>query len=115
MLFGPLLRSRPHPKTVDECSEHCSIPLVLVDVEDRVELPPVRRFGEGVPVYRHRETSFTVDESHDPARIELEHSRRRGFLLIVRTGRIFTVHVVTVIVGCDIQDEYRRILGCSSI
>ena len=36
------------------------------------------------------------------------------FLLIVRTGRIFTTHVQTLKDGCD-MDEYRRILGVSSI
>ena len=37
-----------------------------------------------------------------------------GFLLIVRTDRIFTAHVLKVPSTCD-TNEYRRILGCSSI
>ena len=37
-----------------------------------------------------------------------------GFLLIVRTDRIVTAHVLTVRDGYD-MNEYRRILGCSSI
>jgi hypothetical protein len=35
------------------------------------------------------------------------------FLLIVRTGRIFTAHVTNLIRRCD-MNEYRRILGVSS-
>jgi hypothetical protein len=41
-------------------------------------------------------------------------TRTRSFLLIVRTGRIFTFHISTLKTGCD-MNEYRRILGCSSI
>ena len=37
-----------------------------------------------------------------------------GFLLIVRTGRIFTARVRHPLRGRD-TGEYRRILGCSSI
>jgi hypothetical protein len=37
-----------------------------------------------------------------------------GFLLIVRTDRIVTAHVLTVRDGYD-MNEYRRILGGSSI
>ena len=55
-----------------------------------------------------RETAFTVDEADDPL---LESW---PFLLIVRTGRILTVHGKTVETGCD-MNEYRRILGVSSI
>jgi hypothetical protein len=35
------------------------------------------------------------------------------FLLIVRTGQIFTTHVVTLRMRCD-MDEYRRMHGVSS-
>ena len=35
------------------------------------------------------------------------------FLLIVRTGRIFTDHAFNLLVACD-MNEYRRILGVSS-
>jgi hypothetical protein len=41
-------------------------------------------------------------------------SRPEPFLLIVRTERIFTTHAETLKDGCD-MDEYRRILGVSSI
>ncbi len=37
-----------------------------------------------------------------------------SFLLIVRTGRIVTVHVTLISDECD-TNEYRRILGYSSI
>jgi hypothetical protein len=47
-------------------------------------------------MYRHRKGTFAIDESDDPARIELEYRRRSGFLLIVRTGRIFTAHCQTL-------------------
>ena len=36
-----------------------------------------------------------------------------SFLLIVRTGRIFTAHVVNLMMVCD-MNEYRRIHGVSS-
>lgn len=62
---------------------------------------------------RDGEATLPVDEADDPLRFELE-PRPYGFLLIVRTGRIFTAHVTTLLMGCDIN-EYRRILGCSSI
>ena len=65
------------------------------------------------------EASLTVDESRDPVtqvmRDPIKPVRGTGpFLLIVRTGRIFTVHhhnQRTVVV----LNEYRRILGVSSI
>jgi len=82
----------PTAEHADHRFEHRSIPLVLVHVEDGMELPPAGRTGVGVPMYRHREAAFAVDESDDPTRIELEYRRRSGFLLIVRTGRIFTAH-----------------------
>ena len=41
-------------------------------------------------------------------------SPRFGFLLIVRTNRIFTAHVLKVRGTYD-MNEYRWILGCSSI
>jgi hypothetical protein len=65
---------------------------MLVDVKDRVKLPPACRGCVDVPVNGHRETAFAVDEPNDPERIELEYRRSSGFLLIVRTGRIFTTH-----------------------
>ena len=65
------------------------------------------------------EASLSIDESGDPvsevARDPIQPVRGTGsFLLIVRTGRIFTFHVSTQSSGCD-MNEYRRILGVSSI
>ena len=81
--------------------EHSSMPLMLVDVEDRVQLPtPSRTRVLRIPVDGDGETSLAVDESDDPARIELE-PRLDGFLLIVRTGRIVTTHGPTLRGGCD--------------
>jgi hypothetical protein len=65
------------------------------------------------------EASLTIDESRDPvAQVigdPIQPVRGTGsFLLIVRTGRIFTFHATTESNGCD-MDEYRRILGVSSI
>ncbi len=65
------------------------------------------------------EASLTIDESGHPvtqvAWDPIQPVRGTGsFLLIVRTGRIFTFHAITKSNGCD-MDEYRRILGVSSI
>jgi hypothetical protein len=65
------------------------------------------------------EASLSIDESRDPvAQViwdPIQPVRGTGpFLLIVRTGRIITTHVGTQTDGCD-MDEYRRILGVSSI
>ena len=64
---------------------------------------------------RDAERPFTIDEPDDPERIEAQVSRLGGFLLIVRTSRIVTAHAVIVPKGCDSEDEYRWILGVSSI
>jgi len=56
---------------------------------------------------RNAEAAFAVDEADDPLR------ETWPFLLIVRTGRIFTSHAGTPRTGCDMS-EYRRILGVSS-
>ncbi len=61
-----------------------------------------------VPEDRNTEAALAVDEADDPLR------GNWPFLLIVRTGRIFTFHAATVRNGCD-MDEYRRMLGVSSI
>ena len=60
------------------------MPLMLVDVEHRVQLPPARRPSIRVPVDRDGEATFSVNETDDPERIELERDPD-GFLLIVRT------------------------------
>jgi len=68
---------------------------------------------------RDVEASLTIDESGHPvtqvAWDPIQPVRGTGsFLLIVRTGRIFTFHATSPSNGCDV-DEYRRILGVSSI
>jgi len=52
--------------------------------------------------------TFSVDEADDPL------LDTWPFLLIVRTGRIFTAHVFNLMRVCD-TNEYRRIHGVSSI
>ena len=87
--------------------------LVLVHMERRLQLPtPVPEHHRSA-MNRHGEATFTVHETNDP--VGFEHKTRTGsFLLIVRTGWIFTTHADTLSSGCD-KDEYHRILGCSSI
>src|ERR1700722_781261 len=64
-------------------------------------------------MHRDAEAAFAIYESNNP--VGIEHSAWNGsFLLIVRTGRIFTIHADTLNNGCD-KDEYRQILGCPSI
>jgi hypothetical protein len=68
---------------------------------------------------RDVEASLSIDESSYPvAQVAWDPIQPvRGtwsFLLIVRTGRIFTSHAAIRSNGCD-MDEYRRILGVSSI
>ena len=93
--------------------ENISMIVVLVDVEDRLELPPAVSPHHRRTMHRHGEATFAVHKPNDP--VGIEHEARTGsFLLIVRTGRIFTIHMVTQTDGCH-MDEYRRILGCSSI
>ena len=61
-----------------------------------------------VPKDRAAETAFPIDETSNPSAVP------ESFLLIVRTERIFTTHAETLKDGCD-MDEYRRMLGVSSI
>jgi hypothetical protein len=49
-----------------------------------------------VLVERDGEATFAINESTHPSRVE---SAIPGFLLIVRTGRIFTAHVVDPMSG----------------
>ena len=81
-------------------------PLRLDDYEGRLDLPadPTRSIAED----RRAEASFTVGKADDPLR------ETWPFLLIVRTGRIVTVHITTLLPGCN-ANEYRRIHGVSSI
>jgi hypothetical protein len=69
--------------------------LVLVDVERGLELPTPVPMHHRTAMERHGEATFTVHESNDP--VGFEHKTRTGsFLLIVRTGWIFTTHVATL-------------------
>jgi hypothetical protein len=95
---GSLGADMSAPEHWTQALEHFSIPLVLIDVEDGVQLPPACRSCVCVPVYRHRKATLSIDESYDSTRIEIEH-RPDGFLLIVRTGRIFTAHALTLRTG----------------
>jgi hypothetical protein len=77
----------------------------LTDRELMLDLPaePAVRVAH----YRDREAALAVHKADDPL------LDTWPFLLIARTGRIFTAHVPTLKTGCD-MDEYRRILGVSS-
>ena len=87
--------------------------LVLVDVEDRLKLPASVTMHHRTSMYRDRKATFAIHKSNNP--VGIEHVARTGsFLLIVRTGWIFTAHAETLQRGCD-MNEYHRILGCSSI
>jgi hypothetical protein len=75
--------------------------------ERRLNLPT--RASGAVPKDRNAEAAFAVDEADDPLR------ETWPFLLIVRTGRIFTTHAHTIRSRCNNMNEYRRIHGVSSI
>jgi hypothetical protein len=68
------------------------MPLVLVDLEYRMQLPSAGLPNIWIAVDGDAETAFSVNETDYPSRIEHGTVETRGFLLIVRTGRIFTVH-----------------------
>src|SRR5437870_1014464 len=59
--------------------------------------------------HRDRKATFTVDEADDPL------LNTWPFLLIVRTGWIFTEHGHIFSRRCDTVNEYHRIHGVSSI
>ena len=74
--------------------------------------------GVGLYLRRHRRHSRSITGSFNgiatPHVQSLRIPRQRGFLLIVRTGRIVTDHENNHEVGV-LMDKYRRILGYSSI
>jgi len=78
-------------KETPEGFEHRSVPLVLRNLEDRVDLPTTYSAHVRVSVYRYGEATFSVDETNDPMRFEL-NPRSYGFLLIVPTRHIVTEH-----------------------
>ena len=97
----------------DHRFENLSMVLVLVDVEDRLKLPTPMSVHHRVAMNRNGEATLAIHKTSDP--VGIEHKTRNGsFLLIVRTGWIFTTRAATLRRGCD-TDEYHRILGCSSI
>jgi hypothetical protein len=81
--------------------------LALDHRERRLNLPACT--ARAIPEDRNAEAAFAVDEADDPLR------ETWPFLLIVRTGRIFTTHVHTLRNRCNNMNEYRRIHGVPSI
>jgi|NGEPerStandDraft_6_1074524.scaffolds.fasta_scaffold127722_1 hypothetical protein len=80
--------------------ENLSMVLVLVDVERRLQLPATVSVHRRTAMNRHGEGTFTIHETGKP--VGIEHKTGTGsFLLIVRTGWIFTSHVGTLRSGCD--------------
>ena len=71
--------------------ENVPVVCVLGDLERGLDMPATCGSRQFVAVNGNREASFTIHEPHDPSRVECIES---GFLLIVRTDRIFTVHVL---------------------
>jgi hypothetical protein len=94
------------PKEVVDQFQTFDAALSLDDCEHRLQLPSDPHHA--VALNRTTEAAFTVDEADDPLLDPWP------FLLIARTGRIFTAHASTVVTATD-MNEYRRILGCSSI
>ena len=92
-------------KVVSNQLQDLDAPLSLDNCEHGLQLPSDSH--NGVTLDRTAEAAFTVDEADDPL------LDTWPFLLIARTGRVFTAHVETLSRPTD-MNEYRRILGCSS-
>ena len=73
---------------------------VLRHLEDRIDLPAWCAPHKRIAVNRDGEATFSIDETHDPLRMQ-SSGRASGFLLIVPTGRIFTAHPASLSLGCD--------------
>jgi len=86
--------------------KHLYALLSLNHCERRLNLPADAT--RVVPKDWNAEATFAVDEADDPLR------ETWPFLLIVRTGWLFTIHASTLRIGCD-MNEYHRILGVPSI
>jgi hypothetical protein len=71
--------------------EHITMIRVLVNVKNSLDLPSPVSVHEVAAMHRYREAALPVYETSDPIGIELD-TRQWGFLLIVRTGQIFTEH-----------------------
>ena len=76
------------PEEVLEKLEDVDASLTLRDRKPRLQLPSQRH--RSIPLDRAAEAAFAVDEADDPLLYSWP------FLLIVRTGRIFTAHAVTL-------------------
>lgn len=72
--------------------EHRSMVFVLVHLEGSCKLPPGGTTNERVAVNADREATLSVDEAHNPRRIDLT-PRQGSFLLIVPTCHIVTAHI----------------------
>jgi hypothetical protein len=69
--------------------------LVLIDVENGLELPPPMPAHHRTAMNRNGGTTLAIHETSDP--VGIKHKTRTGsFLLIVRTGWIFTAHAGTL-------------------
>ncbi len=69
--------------------------LVLVDLECRLKLPSAMPVHHRISMHRNGEATLTVHKTNNP--VGIEHKTRNGsFLLIVRTGWIFTTHADTL-------------------
>ena len=79
---------------------------VLTDAELGNQLRPAL-VRSCVPTDRYVKRTFSIDETRDV--------RIQPFLLIVRTGWIFTAHVPNPTIEGETLDEYHQILGVSSI
>jgi hypothetical protein len=87
--------------------KHLDALLSLNHCERRLNLPTCA--ARVISKDWNAEAAFAVDETDDPLR------ETWPFLLIVRTGRNFTTPAHTIERRCNNTDEYRRILGVSSI
>jgi len=98
-VLGPAVVLPDRSATESRAEEVEDLPTlgILADVELRYELPTGSRTR--VPLDRHMERAFTIDETSE--------IRIQPFLLIVRTGQIVTAHVATVRSRCD-MNEYCR-------
>ena len=87
----------PATEEADECVQDQRRVPMLRYLEDRVDLP-TKRTHTVVLVDRYGEATLSIDEAHYPLGVEREHWCC-SFLLIVRTGRIFTEHVLQAYEG----------------
>lgn len=97
---------QPHPRCRPSTSTACRADAARVAALV-LDLPA--ESATRVAYHRYREATLTVDEADDPL------LGPWSFLLIVRTVRVFTAHVAHGTGRTYDTNEYRRILGVSSI